>query len=210
MDVTSKFKALNRPLLALTTVALTLLVLTLPAVAAAAAPAEGEASSSLFAGDLGNAIWTLAIFLGLLFVLGRFAWGPILDALQGREDFIRDSLAKAKADRDAAEAKLAQYQGILAQARAEATALVDEGRRDADVLRVKIEDKAKAEAEQIIARARREIDLAKDTAKKELYAVSGELATRIASKIVRRELTGADQQRLIDESISEMKQLGTN
>ncbi len=180
------------------------------AVPAAAAGAEAEGGSNLFAGDLGNAIWTLVIFLGLLAVLSKFAWGPILGALQGREDFIRDALAKAKDDRDAAEAKLAEYEGILDKARAEATSIVEEGHRDADVLRAKIEEKAKSEAEKMLDRAKREIDLAKDTAKKELYTVSGELSTRIASKIVGRSLTDADHQRLIDESITEIKQLGTN
>lgn len=187
--------------------ALAMLVMTVPAMAAGA---EAEGGNNLFAGDLGNAIWTLVIFLGLLAVLSKFAWGPILEALQGREDFIRDALAKAKDDRDAAAAKLAKYEGILAEARAEATAIVEEGRRDADVLRAKIEEKAKSEAEQMVVRAKREIDLAKETAKKELYTVSGELSTRIASKIVGRSLDDADHQRLIDESIAEIKQLGAN
>ncbi len=184
----------------------TLILLTAPALASGGE----EGSGGLFSGDLGNAIWTAAIFLGLLLVLGKFAWTPILDGMKQREDFIHDSLAKAKADRDEAAAKLAKYDGLLAEARASATTIVEEGRRDAEVLHGRIEEKAKAEAEQLIERAKREIGISKDTAIKELYSLSGTLATDIASRIVRRELTPADQQRLIEESIAELGGLESN
>ncbi len=54
--------------------------------------AEGGEGPSLFTGDLSNIIWSLVTFLVVLIVLGKFAWGPILGALQNREEFIRDSL----------------------------------------------------------------------------------------------------------------------
>lgn len=177
-------------------------------VAAPALASGGE--GGLFAGDLGNAVWTLAIFLGLLAVLGKYAWGPILAGLQQREDFIRDSLAKAKEDRDQAAAQLAQYEDILAKARAEATAIVEEGRRDAEVLRGRIEQGAKAEADKQLARAKREMSIARETVVKELYALSGELATGIASKIVGRELQAGDHSRLIESSIAEIEELRTH
>src|SRR5580765_7647146 len=69
-----------------------------------------EASPSLFSGDLGNAIWTLVIFFLLLGVLGKFAWKPLLSVLQNREKFIQESLASAKHDREAAEARLKEYE----------------------------------------------------------------------------------------------------
>lgn len=175
-----------------------------------AASGEAHAEPSLFAGDLGNAIWTLVIFLGLVFVLGKFAWGPILDGLQKRESFIHDALAKAKADRDQAEARLRDYEGILDKARAEATAIVEEGRRDAEVLRHKIEADARAERDAELARAKREIGIAKQTAVKELYELSGRLATDMAGRIIGRELTTADHQRLIEESIAEIGGLDTH
>lgn len=176
----------------------------LPAFAAA----EGE--SSLFAGDLGNAVWTLVVFLGLVFVLGKFAWGPILNTLQQREDFIRNALEEAKKDRLAAEARLKEYEARLREARAEATAIVEEGRRDAEVLRGRIEQEAREEAEKIRARTLRDIGIARETAVKELYELGGKLATRIAAQIVDRELRSEDHQRLIDNAISEMENLGTN
>ena len=182
----------------------------LPAFAAAP---EGEAhggETNIFAGDLGNIVWTLLIFGLVLVVLSKYAWGPMLDSLKAREDFIRESLESAKKDRDEAEARLKSYDDKLTEARAEATAIVEEGRRDAEVLRQRIEEEAKAEAEKMIQRAKREIGIAKETAVKELYTLSGELATDIASRIVARELKPEDHERLIAESIAALEQLGPN
>lgn len=175
---------------------------TLPALAAAAEGGE----PSIFAGDVGNMVWTVVTFVLLLWVLRRYAWGPILERLQARERFIRESLEEAKRDREEAEARLKEYETRLASARAEATEIVDEGRRDGEQVRQRIEQEAKAEAEKIVARARREIGLAKEAAVEELFGVAGELATEVAEKIVRRELTAEDHQRLIEESLTSIRQ----
>ena len=76
---------------------------------------EGPALSP-FAGNLGNAVWTLVIFLIVVVVLGKFAWGPILGLLREREDFIHRSLSDAKRDRDEAEARLKDYAAKLQRA----------------------------------------------------------------------------------------------
>ena len=174
-------------------------LIALPALAA-----EGG-EENIFAGDLGNMIWTVVIFVLVLVVLGKFAWGPILEGLQARETFIRESLAEAKADRESAEERLKQYEARLAEARAEATALVDEGRRDAEVVRQTIEANAKEEAGKIVERARREIDLAKEAAVEEIYGLTGRLAVEVASQIIRKELTVEDHARLIDEAAQKMR-----
>jgi F-type H+-transporting ATPase subunit b len=176
----------------------------LPAVASEThAPAGGE--NSLFAGDLGNAVWTLVVFGLVVFLLGKYAWGPILTRLQEREGFIRDSLSQAKADRLAAEAQLKAYEDKLAHARAEATKIVEEGRRDAEAVKARIELTAREESDRMIARAKREIDLARDTAVKDLYTMAGRLATDAASRIIRKELKGEDHERLIAEAIANLE-----
>jgi F-type H+-transporting ATPase subunit b len=177
---------------------------------AGVAMASEGGEDNLFAGDLGNAIWTAVIFVVLLVVLRKFAWGPLLDALQQREKFIRESLEKAKADREAAEAHLAEYAAKLREARTEASGIVEEGRRDAEALKQKIESDAHSEADLVVERARREIELAKRAAVQEIYSVAGRLATRAASKIVGRELKAEDHQRLIEESIRELGDLDAN
>src|SRR4029077_8812225 len=75
--------------------------------------AEEGAALSPFAGNLGNAIWTLGIFLIVVIVLGKFAWGPILSLLQEREAFIHKALSDAKHDRDQAAASLRDYTAKL-------------------------------------------------------------------------------------------------
>lgn len=157
-----------------------------------------------FAGDIGNALWTVVIFVIVLVVLGKFAWGPILSALQKREQFIHDALRQAKDDREQAERKLKEYTDKLVTARAEATAIVEEGRRDAEALKRKLEEDAKAEAKAILDRSRREIQIATDTAVKELYSLSAKLATEVAGKIIRKELNAKEHERLIAESIEEL------
>lgn len=179
---------------------ITLVLMAAPAMAAEGGHAEGGANNP-FAGDIGNALWTVIIFVLVLVVLGKYAWGPILGNLQARESFIHESLEKAKRDRDEAEARLKQYEERLASARAEASAIVDEGRRDADVVKRRIEEEARHEADRIIERARREIQIATDTATKELYTLSARLATEMATRIVGKQLTVQDQERLIAESI---------
>ena len=170
------------------------------AVPALAAEAEHEAPS-LFAGDLGNSFWTLLIFVVVLVVLGKFAWGPILNTLQTRENFIREALEKAKREREEAEGRLREYEERLAGARAEASAIVEEGRRDAEVVKRRIEEEAKRQADLTIERAKREIQIATDTATKELYQLSARLATEMAARVIGRELTMQDHERLIGEGI---------
>ncbi|HEX7183770.1 MAG TPA: F0F1 ATP synthase subunit B [Thermoanaerobaculia bacterium] len=181
-----------------------LFTLALAAPALAAESAEGHGEPSLFSGDIGNAIWTVVIFVLVVLVLGKYAWGPILSNLQARESFILESLETAKREREEAEGRLREYEARLAQARGEASAIVDEGRRDAEVVKRRIEEDARQEADRTIERAKREIQIATDTATKELYALSARLATDLASRIIRKELTPQDHERLIADSIDEL------
>ena len=184
------------------------LAMALPALAQEAE--HGAEAPSLFAGDLGNSVWTLVIFVIVLIVLGKFAWGPILKTLQSRENFIREALASAKRDREAAEARLKEYEQKLAASRAEATAIVEEGRRDAEVVKRRIEAAAKEEADKTIERAKREIQIATDTATKELYTLSAKLATQLAAQVIGRELSPQDHQRLISQAIDGIEGAGKN
>lgn len=177
------------------------------AAPALAAEAEHEAPS-LFAGDLGNSVWTLLIFVVVLVVLGKFAWGPILSALQTRENFIREALEKAKREREEAEERLREYEARLAGARAEASAIVDEGRRDAEAVKRRIEEDAKHQADLMIERAKREIQIATDTATKSLFTLSAKLATEMAARVLGRELTAQDHERLIAEGIDGLDSAG--
>lgn len=171
------------------------------AIPALAAEGAGEAQPSLLAGDIGNVFWTILIFVLVLVVLGKYAWGPILNTLQTRESFIHEALAKAKRDRDEAEARLKEYEERLAASRAEATAIVEEGRRDAEVVKRRIEAEAKREADKMVERARHEIQIATATATRNLYDLAAKLATDMAARVIGRELSAKDHERLIAEAI---------
>jgi len=172
-----------------------------------AAAAHGASENGLFSGDVGNAIWTALIFFLVLLVLGKFAWTPILQGIQGREKFIREALEEAKTQRDEAEARLREYEAKLAAARDEVDAIMDEARRDAEAVRLREEERARGEAEKTIARARREIEIAADTAVKDLYARAARLATAAATAVLRREIRPEDHERLVAESIAALDRL---
>src|SRR5262245_46306652 len=98
---------------------------------------------SPFAGNLGNAIWTLLIFLLVVVVLGKFAWGPVLATLRQREEFIHKSLSDAKRDREEAEKRLKEYTANLQSAQAQAMEIIEGARRDSERLREEMKQKAK-------------------------------------------------------------------
>ena len=173
--------------------------------AEAAEPAE---ALSPFAGDVGNAVWTVAIFVLVVVVLGKFAWGPILSSLQQREEFIHTSLSSAKRDREAAEARLAEYGAKLQSARTEAFAIVDEARRDAERLREETKQKARAEAEQVVRNAERQIELETATGHPADPQRGGGSVGDDRFEIIQRNITKEDNSRLIDEALAQIGEAG--
>ncbi len=164
-------------------------------------------SNPIESGTLANAIATVITFGIVVLVLGKLVWPHVLKALKDRENFIREALESAKHDREEAETRLKEYETQIAGARQEATAIVEEGRRDAEVLRRKMNDDAKKEADAIMVRAKREIGIARDTAVMDLYSVSGKLAADLAGKILHKELDASAHDRLIQESIDQISKL---
>jgi F-type H+-transporting ATPase subunit b len=183
-------------------------LITLALVALTALPvyaAQPEAGLSPFAGNLGNAIWTLGIFLIVVVVLGKFAWGPVLALLQQREEFIHRSLAEAKRDREDAEARLKEYAAKIQTAHAEAAQIVEGARGDAERLRQELREKAKAEAEAIVKNAERQIQLETARALQQIRTEAVDLSVMIASKLIQKNLTKEDNERLIEEALKQVQ-----
>ena len=174
----------------------------LPLRAAEESPAAGL---SPFAGNVGNAIWTLAIFVIVVIVLGKFAWGPVLALLQQREEFIHRSLSDAKRARDEAEARLNEYVAKLQSARAEAATIIEQARRDAERLREEMKQKSSAEAERIVKNAERQIQLETARALQQIRLEAADLSVMIASKLIQRNLSKEDNQRLIDDALKQVE-----
>ncbi len=193
----------SRPRLA----ALLLCQLVLGTATAAAETEEAVNGLQIFLGtDVGNAIFTLIVFITVIAILGKFAWKPILSGLEKREQVIYDALVEAKRERQEADALLRQYKEQIEQARQEATAIVEEGKRDAETVRQRIHTEAREEADQMIDRARREIQLATDSAVKELYDRTADIAVNVAGKIISKELTPGDHAQLVQQSLERIRE----
>ena len=182
-------------------------LLTVGFLALAAIPlrAAEEAPLSPFAGNVGNAIWTVVIFVIVVFILGKFAWGPVLSLLKQREDFIHKSLSEAKRDRDEAEARLRDYGAKLQTAQAEAVTIIEEARRDAERLRLELRDRAKTEADTVIKNAERQIELLTTRALQQLRQEAVDLSVTIASKILERNISKEDNEKLIADALRQIE-----
>ena len=176
-------------------------------VALAAIPlhaAEG-APLSPFAGDVGNALWTIVIFVVVVFVLGKFAWGPVLSLLKQREDFIHKSLSDAKHDRDEAEARLKEYGTRLQSAQAEAVSIIDAARRDAERLGQEMREQARTRAEAMIKNAEQQIDQQTTRALQQIRQEAVDLSVSIASKLLQRNITKEDNDKLIADALKQIE-----
>lgn len=149
------------------------------------------------------AIWTAVVFLLLLLVLGKFAWGPIATNLEKREQRIADQIAAAERERAEARQLLEQYQQQLDQAGKQVQQMLDEARRNAEHTGQQIVEKARAEAEAEHRRRLEEIDQAAADAIKELARRSTDLAVELAGKILRAQLDPAAHTRLIEQAVAQ-------
>ncbi len=181
---------------------------TIALIAVAAAPlyaAEEGATLSPFAGNVGNALWTLIIFVIVVVVLGKFAWGPVLSLLQEREEFIHKSLSDARRDREEAEARLRDYASKLQSAQAEAVGIIESARKDAERLREELRIKARAEADTMIRNAERQIELQTGRALQQIRQEAVDLSVNIASKLLQRNITKEDNEKLIADALKQME-----
>jgi F-type H+-transporting ATPase subunit b len=182
-----------------------LLTVALFALAAIPLQAAEETTLSPFAGNVGNAVWTLVIFLIVVVVLGKFAWGPVLALLKQREDFIHKSLSDAKHDRDDAEARLKEYAARLQSAQLEAVGIIEEARKDSERLRQELRDRARSEADTMIKNAERQIELQTTRAIQHLRQEAVELSVTIASKILQRNISKEDNEKLIADALRQIE-----
>jgi len=156
--------------------------------------------------DPGLFIWTILTFLVLLALLRMFAWRPLLQALERRQASIRKALDDAQQAKQELERLQQQSQEIIRQARVEAESIVSRSRGDAERLREEMKQKAKSEAEGIVKNAERQIQLETGRALQQIRREAVDLSVMIASKLIQRNLTREDNERLIDEALREVSQ----
>lgn len=171
-----------------------------PALAALSlAPAPlSAAEGSLFSVDLGLSIWTIVVFLIVLGVLSKFAWGPIMGAIEARENGIRGSIDEATRMRTEAQALLEEHRKQVAEARREAQDIVTASRDAGERVRQDIEAKAREESDRMLERARKEIERERDQAIESLRKESVELALGAASRLLQQKLDGDADRKLVE------------
>ena len=150
-------------------------------------------------------LWaTVVVFVLFAWVLGKFAWGPLLKIVDEREKTIREQVDSAQLA--AAEAKdlLAQHQELLRGAGREREEILQKAVKEAEQVRTDLMAKARADADQAVARAREQMQREKDQAIAELRAQVADIAVEAASRIVKSSLTEEAQRKLVDDYIKEL------
>lgn len=155
--------------------------------------------------DPGLFIWTILTFLVLVALLAKFAWRPLLEALDARQQGIRKALDDAQQARQELERLEQESAQILRKARAEAEVVLTQNRADADRLREEIRQKAKTEAEGIIRNAERQIQLETGRALQQIRAEAVDLSVMIASRIIQRNISKEDNERLIQDALKQVE-----
>jgi F-type H+-transporting ATPase subunit b len=147
---------------------------------------------------------TLVLFVLFAFVLGKFAWGPLLAAIDGREKSVRDGVEGALKANTEAQSLLAQHKEMLRQAGREREEMVARAKQDAEAFKNELMAKARTEADQIVTRAKEQIEREKGQAIQELRAQVADIAVEAASKIVKSSLTAEAQKKLVSDYISSL------
>ena len=153
--------------------------------------------------DIGLVFWNTVAFLGLLVVLGKFAWKPMLKAISDREKGIEDSLAKADKMKADLTAMQNENEALLAKAREERATLIKEAKEASEKMIAEAKDKAKSEYERIVADAQVAINQQKNAALTEVKNQVGSLVVEVAEKVLRRELTNKAEQETYIKQLAE-------
>ena len=155
--------------------------------------------------DPGLYIWSIIIFLVLLFLLMKFAWKPLLAMLEKRENNIRQSLLDAEKARDELVNVKGDTEKLLSEARNESQAIVAAGKKTAERMKDEIVDKAQSKSEALLVDAKKQIEIEKDRAIADVKAEVVNLSIEVAKKLIRKNLTKEDNLKLINESLSSIK-----
>ena len=154
-----------------------------------------------FKKDLG--LWSAVTFLIFLFLLGRYAWKPLIAALDAREGQIRGDISAAESARLKAEQMLAEHSKRMAQVQDEVREALAQARREAESLKQEIVGQAQKEAVAAKDRAVQEISRARDSALKDLFDVMATEVAHATQHVLGRSVNSSDQDRLIEEALTQ-------
>ncbi len=166
--------------------------------------AEEESSNFLVSPDVGLMIWTVLAFLVAFFVLRKWAWPAITEALDKRQRAIEESIDTAERARTDAAALLEEYRERLREARAQADEIVARARKAGEVHERESLDEAKVRREELLEQTRRDIEAETRRAIQEIRAEVADLTILATEKVTRKALDEDDQRRLVEEALGEL------
>ncbi|HEX7123096.1 MAG TPA: F0F1 ATP synthase subunit B [Gemmatimonadaceae bacterium] len=175
------------------------------ATATPALAQEAEEKVDLLTPSGGLMVWTIAIFLVLMFILSRFAFKPLTAAVEARERSLQEAIDAAKRDREEAAQLLAEHRRQLDQARGEAQKLIADGRATAEKLRNDLLEQTKAQQQEMLERARRDIETEKQNAIAALRREAVDLAIAGAGKVIERNLDSDANRRLVESFLTSLE-----
>ena len=152
----------------------------------------------------GLIIWTVITFVGLAIVLGKFAWKPLLEALQKREEHVRSSIERAEQAKQEAERLLEENRKQLARAEEEAHRILTEGRALGEKLKNEIVEKTNQQTRKMIDQAKLEIERDKEAALSQLRGEVANLAIQAAGKILDETLDENKHRKIVDAYLREL------
>jgi len=156
--------------------------------------------------EFGLFFWQVLIFVGLIFLLKKFAWKPILDAVNDREQGIKDALLSAENARQEMQNLQADNQRILNEARAERDAMLKEAREMKDKMIADSKNEAQAQGQKMIEQAKAAIESEKNAAMAELKSQVSTLSLSIAEKLLKEELSNKEAQtKLVEKMLGDVK-----
>jgi F-type H+-transporting ATPase subunit b len=155
--------------------------------------------------DPGLFIWTIITFIVLMALLTKFAWGPLMRALESRQATIRKALDDAQQAKQELEQLHQQSAEIIKKARADAESIIVQSRSDGERVREDLKQKAKADADGLVRNAERQIQLETTRAVQQIRNEAVELSVMIASKLIQRNLSKEDNERLIEEALRQIE-----
>ncbi|UOQ45355.1 F0F1 ATP synthase subunit B [Halobacillus salinarum] len=153
--------------------------------------------------NIGDMLVQLIIFLVLLALLGKFAWGPFMNMMKEREDYISNEIDTAEKSREEAQRLQREATEELKKTRQDAQSIIEEARNTAAQQEKSIIETARKESDRMKEAARQEIEQERDKAVQQLKDQVATMSVMIASKVIEKELSEQDQQKLIDEYITE-------
>jgi F-type H+-transporting ATPase subunit b len=173
-------------------------------IIATAAEGEDGSGSFLVSPDVGLMIWTLLVFAISFWVLGKYVFPRIAEALDRRQKAIEDSIDAAERTRQEADEILAEYRERLAEARGQADDIVARARKTGEAAETEIVAAARGKREEMMEQTRRDIEAETRRAIQQIRAEVADLTVLATEKVTRKALTDEDHKRLVEEALSEL------